>query len=704
MSLGQPRTPPFSQIDSTFFPHYGPSATHLWLAPLETRRFILHVMFLLLLSLEEYHAHSRVFLRILTSSLHLPYRAFQEEEVRIARAFSVAVTVVPPPTYNKTRPLVSPGEAPLCKDKAGRSKRPSTGLPDGSLTSNLIVDSLVASGIGSLPGGTTDGACVSKAAIAALLGGVTENVSIMGGFFGVFGTVGPNGPRLMARSMETLAKDVADFALVPVGVRDSTGDDVIEPYLSPADVDPQDRRMRFVFGLSGWIEPDDKNDDTRGSTSAWTCLGRQAEVFAVRCDELTLENLGTALETATRSKAWQLAVKEICERSSEFANSVSYYSSYLDQQALAGHKHPSVLEVAEMLDAFPGHAPGTDQTQLYSQAGSYIYSKAQDGTAPGAGAPQHDLLTYRHFHLQHNLDPSVAQQPAAALLMYCSVLGTLMEAHWPLSLLKISKLLDNPWHLGMVRADKAGATLAEAITRRVQGNRPVSLVGYSLGARAIYTCLMILSERRMFNMVDSVVMIGTPAPSESKVWLTLKSVVSGRLVNVYSETDYLLAFMHRTSNVQFGLAGVQAVYAEGIENHQVGDLSAVGGHRRYQHMTGTILRDIGWDDLDMKQVERGALALAAFDRQQVPKPAAIVRLPGVKSTLPSKPAYIAPSVAAIPALQTKTKVTISSVAVAAIGNINEAATLSSDSSEQGDKQRRRRRGRRGQGRRLMPQH
>lgn len=151
----------------------------------------------------------------------------------------------------------------------------------------------------------------------------------------------------------------------------------------------------------------------------------------------------------------------------------------------------------------------------------------------------------------------------------------------------------------MVRAEKVGSVLADAIMRgKFQGDRPVSLIGYSLAARAIYTCLMILAERRQFGLIDSVVMMGTPAPSESRVWLTLKSVVPGRLVNVYSEHDYILGFLYRTSNIHFGIAGLQDIQgADGVENHQVG---LPQGHLSYQHMTPQILQDVGWENLEMK--------------------------------------------------------------------------------------------------------
>ncbi|KAH6955136.1 hypothetical protein HG530_015663 [Fusarium avenaceum] len=180
-----------------------------------------------------------------------------------------------------------------------------------------------------------------------------------------------------------------------------------------------------------------------------------------------------------------------------------------------------------------------------------------------------------------------------------TIFSNLIEATWPTELMKVSKIIDNPWSMGMVRAEKAGTVLADAVMRsKIQGDRPVSLIGFSLAARAIYVCLMILAERRQFGLIDSVVLMGTPAPSESRVWLTLKSVVTGRLINVYSESDYLLGFLYRTSNIHFGVAGLQRIQgADGVENHDVSNL--VNGHLRYSTLIGKILKDIHWEDLNL---------------------------------------------------------------------------------------------------------
>jgi len=185
---------------------------------------------------------------------------------------------------------------------------------------------------------------------------------------------------------------------------------------------------------------------------------------------------------------------------------------------------------------------------------------------------------------------------------------------WPVSLLRISKIVDNPWSVGMVRADKAGSILSEAITNRIQGERGVTLVGFSLGARAIYACLMNLAERRLFGLVENVVLMGTPAPADRSTWLSIRSVVSGRVINVFSEDDHILAFLYRTSSFHYGVAGLDRVDGVvGVENADATDL--VTGHWRYPYVAGRILKGLGWDDLDSEQVAHNEKALAIIEER-----------------------------------------------------------------------------------------
>jgi hypothetical protein len=195
-----------------------------------------------------------------------------------------------------------------------------------------------------------------------------------------------------------------------------------------------------------------------------------------------------------------------------------------------------------------------------------------------------------------------------------TVFGSLMLALWPLNFLKFSKVLDNPFSVAKNRADKAGLVLADALINRAQGERPVCLVGYSLGARVIYSCLMSLAERKAFGLVESAVLIGAPIPSDRAFWRTMKGVVTGRLVNVYSENDYVLAFLYRTSSIQLGVAGLQAIEdVKGVENVDVSEL--VEGHLRYQYLVGVILQQVGWEGIDSGQVERERETIRLLDEE-----------------------------------------------------------------------------------------
>lgn len=177
-------------------------------------------------------------------------------------------------------------------------------------------------------------------------------------------------------------------------------------------------------------------------------------------------------------------------------------------------------------------------------------------------------------------------------LLKRTVLATLWSALWPISLLSMASALDNPFSLAKNRSEKAGKILADALINRVQGERPVTLIGYSLGARVIYSCLRTLAERRAFGLVDEVILIGAPVPSDRDAWEMMRSVVSGKLWNVCSGNDYLLGFIYRTSSIQLGVAGLQEIKGdEGVENLDL--TGTVKGHMRYPDILGKILEKCG---------------------------------------------------------------------------------------------------------------
>jgi hypothetical protein len=101
----------------------------------------------------------------------------------------------------------------------------------------------------------------------------------------------------------------------------------------------------------------------------------------------------------------------------------------------------------------------------------------------------------------------------------------------PLALTKLSYLIDNPWVVSQARADMAGLVLADSLIDRNLGTRPITLVGFSLGARVIFACLKELASRGAF---------GTPVVAKNDEYTRARSVVPGRFVNGYATNDWIL--------------------------------------------------------------------------------------------------------------------------------------------------------------------
>lgn len=105
---------------------------------------------------------------------------------------------------------------------------------------------------------------------------------------------------------------------------------------------------------------------------------------------------------------------------------------------------------------------------------------------------------------------------------------------WPLSILTVGSVVDNPWSVCCRRATEVGHHLAELLLSRQQGNRPVTLLGYSLGARVIYHCLMDMSkDKKGQGIIEDVVLLGAPVAGSPKEWKQMSKIVSGRIINGY---------------------------------------------------------------------------------------------------------------------------------------------------------------------------
>ena len=457
----------------------------------DQRVLILHSMLLLLLSMEHYASTSRVLLLYLMSSLNLSLDILKQDEEKTAYGLLEAA-----------KELSGDSEAQHRAQDNQRSRKWKVGL--ASVAGAAIVGvtggmaaPMVAAGVGSVMGGLGLG----TTAAAGYLGSVAGSSMLVGSLFGAYGG------RMTGQMMDNYAKEVSDFAFIPVhsqkkGLLESRAGRKSEE--DAGKQDPAHRRLRVTIGVTGWLT------EKAEVVKPWSVLSQGSEAFALRWELEALMNLGNAITELMRSAAWGYARKEM---------------------------------------------------------------------------------------ISH------------------TIFAELTSAMWPLALVKAARVVDNPFSIAKSRAEKAGEVLADALVNRAQGERPVNLIGYSLGARVIYSCLLKLSEVKAFGLVENVVLIGAPLPSETAEWRKMRSVVAGRLVNVYSENDYVLGFLYRTSSIQYGVAGLQKVEGvAGIENVDV--TQSVSGHLRYRFMVGSILKKIGFEDIDLKQVTKEEEELKKMDEEE----------------------------------------------------------------------------------------
>jgi hypothetical protein len=209
-----------------------------------------------------------------------------------------------------------------------------------------------------------------------------------------------------------------------------------------------------------------------------------------------------------------------------------------------------------------------------------------------------------------------------AQLLKHTALSTLLSAFaWPYALVNAANMIDGTWTLAVERSDEAGKELARSLLFSSAGRRPVTLVGYSFGARAVYSCLkelvryqeiwenqqeldsnqssskqqgdtIVATMREPASIVEDAILMGLPNHLNLSSWKACRQVVSGRLVNCFSQKDLILSLMFQLK--RFGglkpVCGVCAVNVPGVENIDVTDM--VSGHQDYCLNTGEILKRV----------------------------------------------------------------------------------------------------------------
>ncbi|KAI9375693.1 hypothetical protein BJX61DRAFT_531405 [Aspergillus egyptiacus] len=185
-----------------------------------------------------------------------------------------------------------------------------------------------------------------------------------------------------------------------------------------------------------------------------------------------------------------------------------------------------------------------------------------------------------------------------------TVLTALMASlQLPLILTKLSYLIDNPWNVSLARAQAAGLILADSLIDHNLGKRPVTLLGYSLGARVIFSCLKELADKGAYGLVQNVYLFGSPVVANKDEYTKARGVISGRFVNGYSSNDWILGYLFRATSGGImrvaGLAPVEGI--PGLENHDITKL--VNGHMDYRAAIPRLLKAVGWEVLSEDFVE-----------------------------------------------------------------------------------------------------
>ena len=159
----------------------------------------------------------------------------------------------------------------------------------------------------------------------------------------------------------------------------------------------------------------------------------------------------------------------------------------------------------------------------------------------------------------------------------------------PLAMVQATDMIDSAWEVASRRADLAGKQLAQVLVQRVHGYRPVTLVGFGLGARLIMHALLELASlgESGKGIVETAALLGTPFGVEAELWSKASSVVGHRLINAHIDKDWMLSLIYRSSSFKRKIAGLAPVQVRGetraarvIENMDLSNV--VKGHWEYR--------------------------------------------------------------------------------------------------------------------------
>lgn len=230
-------------------------------------------------------------------------------------------------------------------------------------------------------------------------------------------------------------------------------------------------------------------------------------------------------------------------------------------------------------------------------------------------------------HIANTMTKQVTSQATRFALQNAAFVGAVLSAvALPSALMTAMQVIDDPYQIVILRADEAGKELARCLLQSDE-RRPVTLVGYSFGARVIFSCLVELARlqdlweearrqqgpsgaadppvfdnvsqsddvggksREPASIVEDVIFMGLPRVIDERMLGLARQVVGGRFVNCFTRNDWLLTlmFLCRGGTKTYGTHPVQN--RRDIENYNVTNI--VQAHSKYADAVPRILQLVG---------------------------------------------------------------------------------------------------------------
>ncbi|KAL8015529.1 hypothetical protein Plhal710r2_c030g0111981 [Plasmopara halstedii] len=503
-----------------------------------------------------YDARSRTLLRRLVLAMELVWSDVTKEEIEIGQTLYAEAIAMP------LEKVVAKPKITDWKRNAAIGAAAMTGGALLAVTGGLAAPAIAASLTALGGAGITIGTAVGSAA------GVTATTVL-------FGTAGAG---VMGMKADTRTRGVHDFSFDLVSAGDG---------------------MNVYICVSGWL--DDEDPPVKGFRRAWgdsreylrafyrqknpekvdqvdqvmtRYKGREDEFFAILRRKYNIESGSLEDDPLAIADMSKMALADQDARYSDFtslnSDSNAISSSQIESSGTSsvwelGTKHEP-LRAWRWKDRFP---QGDQYCLIWEEAGLRRFGKSM-----------------RTFAAEQ-----VSSYATTELVKYTALAALFAAVAIPRVILRLADIIDNVWTVTMNAADSAGKLLADALRKREQGLRPVTLVGYGMGARLIFSCLKELAKSDSIDLscgiVENAILLGSPVPMARDDWGNARRVVSGRLINGYSEKDWMLGVMYRYQGWALNSAGIAPIDIAGIENVDLSEI--IGGHLEYKSKIGAIM-------------------------------------------------------------------------------------------------------------------